>query len=167
MKKIPKIILSIIIVILILLGAVYYLLTPENRIYVKEENKIITYKDIIEGYFLKSCKLLRNPLGLKGNIVVSDDEFRNIIYTLMTKYNINEIKDTYIEIEEQDIKVSSPYEILGFLQSQYELILVPKVVDNTLNIKVTNLKLGKIKISNTILKQIMKSYEGQILMEIQ
>ncbi|RDY27983.1 hypothetical protein CHL78_006680 [Romboutsia weinsteinii] len=162
MKKLFKIIVPIIIVILILLGALYYLLIPTNKIYLERDNKIITYKDLIEGDFLKSCELLENPLGLKGNIEVSNKEFRNIIYTLMKKYNISELKDTYIEIEDKNIKVSSPYEVLGFIESQFELTLVPKVVNNRLNIKVTDSKLGKINISNNILKRIMKSYESKI-----
>lgn len=162
MKKLFKIIVPIIIVILILLWALYYLLIPTNKIYLERDNKIITYKDLIEGDFLKSCELLKNPLGLKGNIEVSNKEFRDIIYTLMKKYNISELKDTYIEIEDKNIKVSSPYEVLGFIESQFELTLVPKVVNNILNIKVTDSKLGKINISNNILKRIMKSYESKI-----
>lgn len=162
MKKLFKIIVPIIIVILILLWALYYLLIPTNKIYLERDNKIITYKDLIEGDFLKSCELLKNPLGLKGNIEVSNKEFRDIIYTLMKKYNISELKDTYIEIEDKNIKVSSPYEVLGFIESQFELTIVPKVVNNILNIKVTDSKLGKINISNNILKRIMKSYESKI-----
>ena len=70
--------------------------------------------------------MLKNPLRLQGKTSMSGEEFKNVIYTVMTEINIKELKNVYIDVNDDAIKVISPYKILGFIDSQYRDRFKPK-----------------------------------------
>ena len=162
MKKNSKIILWIIAVIVIIMGIVYYLLVPDETVNIDTKNKIITTEDLIRESSINSFKVLGKPLVIQGELAISSKEFKNIIYTLMDKYNIKELKHTYIQINKNKIKTIYPYKILGIINSQYEIDIVPSVENNNLNVKLTNLKVGKLKISDKLLNRILSTYKNKI-----
>ena len=166
MKKSIKIILSIIIILAIAIWLLYYLLIPNERTSQNSDNKIITTEELFQNSSINEFELVKNPLKLKGKISVSDNEFQNIIYTAMNKNNVEELKDANVNIHNNKIRITYPYKILGFIDSQLEVNLVPRVSENKLNILVTEAKLGKINISDKILKEGLKSYKDKIPFEV-
>ena len=158
MAKISKIIVSIIIVLGVMLFGIYYALIPSERIDVVE-GRIITSEELLTGSFIDSAEVLKDPLRLQGKISMSGEEFKNVVYTVMTEYNIKELKNVYINVNNNLIRVISPYKILGVIDSQIEADLNPSVVDNNLNVKLTHFKLGKIKVNDKIVRKKLKTYQ--------
>lgn len=167
MKKSTKILLSVIIVLIIIIGGVYYSLTPKEIASQNANNKIITAEELLKSSSIDKFELVKNPLRLKGKISISGDEFQNIIYTIMNKYNVEDFKYTNVDIDNNKIKVIYPYKALGFINSQLEVNLIPRVVENNLNIELTDAKLGKINISDEVLKEWLKRYKEEIPFELE
>lgn len=162
MKKSTKILLSIIIILIIIMGIGYYLLTPKEKVSKNSNNKIINIEELLQHSSVDKFELVKDPLRLKGRISISADEFQNIIYTIMDNYNARDLKYTNVDINDNKIKIISPYKALGFIDSQLEVNLIPSVVENKLNILLTDAKLGKINISDKILKERLNELKKQI-----
>lgn len=167
MKKGAKILISIIIILIIVTGGIYYSLIPKERITQSTNNKIITEQELLQDASIDEFQLVKNPLRLKGKISISNDEFQNIIYTFMNKYNLDDFKYANVDIDNKKIKIKYPYKVLGFIDSQLEVNLIPKVVDNKLNIVITEAKLGKINISDKVLKEGFKKYKEKMPFEVE
>ena len=161
MKKKSKIIISVIFVFGIIFFGVYYALIPSKRINL-EQGKLISSEELLRDSFIDSFEVLKNPIRLQGKIAISDEKFKNIVYTVMKKYDIEELENIYVDVNSNSIKVISPYKVLGFIDSQVQGNLYPSVVDNNLNIKVKDFKLGKIKINDKTVSEKLKSYEDKI-----
>ena len=166
MTKISKIIISIVIVLGVILFGIYYALIPSERIDIVE-GRLITSEELLTGSFIDRVEVLKNPIRLQGKTSMSGEEFKNVIYTVMTEYNIKELKNVYIDVNNNVIKVISPYKILGFIDSQIETDLNLSVVDNNLNIKLTHVKLGKIKINDKTVSKELLAYEREIPFVVQ
>lgn len=165
MKKKNKILISIVILIGLIIGVAYYLLIPREKIEVDTNTKLITAEDILKGSFIDYGEILKNPLRLKGKISITNEEFKNIIYTIMTKNNINEFKKVYIDLSENKIRAIIPYRILG-INTQIDVNLQPYAKDNELYFTLTNLKIGKLKVSDNILSNQLDKYKSKIPFEI-
>ncbi len=166
MRKISKIAISIVIILGVMLFGIYYALIPSERINIVE-GRLITSEELLRGSFIDRVEVLKNPLRLQGKISLSGEEFKNVVYTVMTEYNIKELKNVYIDVNDNAIKVISPYKILGFIDSQIETDLSPSVVDNNLNIKLTHFKLGKIKINDKTVSKELRAYQKEIPFVVQ
>lgn len=166
MRKISKIIISIVIVLGVMLFGIYYALIPSERIDIVE-GRLITSEELLTGSFINGAEVLKNPLRLQGKISMSGEEFKNVVYTVMTEYNIKDFKNVYIDVKNNAIKVISPYKILGFIDSQVETDINPSVVDNNLNIKLTHFKLGKIKINDKTVSKGLRAYQKEIPFVVQ
>ncbi|WP_042274137.1 hypothetical protein [Faecalimicrobium dakarense] len=162
MKKGSKILISIIIILIIITGGLYYSLIPNERVTQNTNNKIVTEQDLLKNASIDEFQLVKDPLRLKGEISISRDEFQNIIYTVMNKYNVEEFKNSNVDIKDSKVKIKYPYKVLGFIDSQLEVNLIPTVVENKLNILLTDAKLGKINISDKVLKEGLKKYQEKI-----
>lgn len=158
MTKISKIVISIIIILGVTLFGIYYALMPSEKIDIVE-GRLITSEELLTGSFIDHVEVLKNPLRLQGKISMSGEAFKNVVYTVMTEYNIEDFKNVYIDVNNNAIRVISPYKILGFIDSQIEADLNPSVVDNNLNIKLTHFKLGKIKINNKTVSKKLQAYQ--------
>ncbi|MGL6106904.1 hypothetical protein [Romboutsia sp.] len=161
MKKKNKILISIIILFGLIIGIGYYLLIPNQKIEANSDAKLITAEELLKGSFIDYGEILKNPLRLKGKISITDKEFKDIIYTIMTKYNIKEFEKNYANIEENKIRVITPYNILG-VDTQIEVNIEPRVENNDLYLTLTNFKVGKIKISNELLSSQLDKQKSKI-----
>lgn len=166
MKKGAKILISILVILIIITGGTYYLLIPKERVTQNTNNKIITEQDLLQNASIDEFQLVKNPLRLKGKVSISSDEFQNIIYTIMNEYNVEDFKHANVDINNSKVKIMYPYKVLGFIDSQLEVNLIPEVVENKLNIVLTDAKLGKINISDKILKEGLKKYREKIPFEV-
>lgn len=166
MKKGVKILLSILVILIIITGGIYYSLIPKERVTQNTNNKIITEQELLQNASIEGFQLVKNPLRLKGKVSISSDEFQNIIYTIMNEYNIENFKNANVDINNSKVKIMYPYKVLGFIDSQLEVNLIPEVVENKLNIVLTDAKLGKINISDKILKEGLKKYREKIPFEV-
>ena len=83
-----------------------------------------------------------------------------------TKYNIENLKYTDIAIKDNIIKVVGPYKALGFIDTTYQVDLTPKIINNNLTITLNNFKIGKIKISDSILKKGISEYKDKLPFEV-
>lgn len=166
MKKSVKILLSILVILIIITGGIYYSLIPKERVIQNTNNKIITEQDLLQNASIEGFQLVKNPLRLKGKVSISSDEFQNIIYSIMNEYNIENFKNANVDINNSKVKIMYPYKVLGFIDSQLEVNLIPEVVENKLNIVLTDAKLGKINISDKILKEGLKKYREKIPFEV-
>lgn len=161
MNKGMKIITSIIIIVLILLGGTYYALMPEKKVSV-EEGKIITIEQLIKESSIDNFEISKKPLGLQGKISITSQEFKDIVYSVMKTNNITELEDASIILENDKVKIVSPYKAFGIIDSQIEAYLTPNISDNNLNIEVSNLKLGKINLSDKTLINHLNSYKDKM-----
>lgn len=161
MKKNLKIIISIFVLLGIVLLGAYYALTPSESVNTSK-GKLITSEELLTGSFIDNVEILKNPLRAQGKISISKDDFKNVVYTAMTEYNIEELKNIDVNIFNNAIKVVSPYKVLGFIDSQISVNLNPTIVNHNLNIKLTDCKLGKIKIKDEKIGRLLKQYKDKI-----
>lgn len=163
MKNITKILAIIAIIILILVGAIYYFLTPSEKLDLSstnKENRVVTTEDLLKGASIDTFKVLNNPLRLEGKINVSDETVQNLVYTIMKKSDMENVEYSDIQVVKNRIKIVSPYKVLGFIDSQYELYLDLGVEKDNLVATLNDFKIGKIKVSNTIVKNVLKKYKS-------
>lgn len=163
MKNITKILAIIAIIILILVGAIYYFLTPSEKLDLSstnKENRVVTSEDLLRGASIDTFKVLNNPLRLEGKINVSDETVQNLVYTIMKKSDMENVEYSDIQVVKDRIKIVSPYKVLGFIDSQYELYLDLGVEKDNLVATLNDFKIGKIKVSNTIIKNVLKKYKS-------
>lgn len=163
MKNITKILAIIAIIILILVGAMYYFLTPSEKLDLSstnKENRVVTTEDLLKGASIDTFKVLNNPLRLEGKINVSDETVQNLVYTIMKKSDMENVEYSDIQVVKDRIKIVSPYKVLGFIDSQYELYLDLGVEKDNLVATLNDFKIGKIKVSNTIIKNVLKKYKS-------
>lgn len=163
MKNITKILAIIAIIILILVGAIYYFLTPSEKLDLSstnKENRVVTTEDLLKGASIDTFKVLNNPLRLEGKINVSDETVQNLVYTIMKKSDMENVEYSDIQVVKNRIKIISPYKVLGFIDSQYELYLDLGVEKDNLVATLNDFKIGKIKVSNTIIKNVLKKYKS-------
>ena len=154
-----KIAITILIIIVILIGGMYYTFTPDKKInFNNSDCNIITTEELLKGNFIESFNILTDPIRLDGVIAVSNDEFRDIIYTVMTNYNYNtgDLKYSNITLHNNYIKVIMPYKLLNIIDTQYEFNIYPTLVDNNLHLNLREFKIGKLKLSNKIVQSILK-----------
>lgn len=154
-----KIAITILIIIVILIGGMYYTFTPDKKInFNNSDCNIITTEELLKGNFIESFNILTDPIRLEGAIAVSNDEFRDIIYTVMTNYNYNtdDLKYSNITLHNNYIKVIMPYKLLNIIDTQYEFNIYPTLVDNNLHLNLREFKIGKLKLSNKIVQSILK-----------
>ncbi|MDK2585472.1 hypothetical protein QOZ83_06305 [Romboutsia sedimentorum] len=161
MKKSLKIIIGIFVLLGIVLLGAYYALTPSESVNTSK-GRIITSEELLIGSFIDNVEILKNPLRAQGKISISKDDFKNVVYTAMTEYNIEELKNIDVNIFNNVIKVVSPYKVLGFIDSQISVNLNPTIVNHNLNIKLTDCKLGKIKIKDEKIGGLLKQYKDKI-----
>lgn len=161
MNKISKIVISVIIVLILLVGSLYYFLIPKDKMEINANKKLVTIEDLVKGTYIDHFEVATDPVRLKGKLSLSDEEVRNIVYTLSHKYEINELESIYIKVINNKINVFFPYEIFGFIKTQCELEIVPSVVNDNLIIELRNLKLGKIKLSDKILANNINKYNNE------
>lgn len=161
MKKSLKIIISIFVLLGIILLGAYYALTPSESVNTSK-GRFITSEELLTGSFIDNVEILKNPLRAQGKISISKDDFKNVVYTAMTEYNIEELKNIDVSIFNNVIKVVSPYKVLGFIDSQISVNLNPTIVNHNLNIKLTDCKLGKIKIKDEKIGRLLKQYKDKI-----
>lgn len=163
MKNITKILAIIAIIILIFVGAIYYFLTPSEKLDLSstnKENRVVTSEDLLRGASIDTFKVLNNPLRLEGKINVSDETVQNLVYTIMKKSDMENVEYSDIQVVKNRIKIISPYKVLGFIDSQYELYLDLGVEKDNLVATLNDFKIGKIKVSNTIIKNVLKKYKS-------
>lgn len=163
MKNITKILAIIAIIILILVGAIYYFLTPSEKLDLSstnKENRVVTTEDLLKGASIDTFEVLNNPLRLEGKINVSDETVQNLVYTIMKKSDMENVEYSDIQVVKDRIKIVSPYKVLGFIDSQYELYLDLGVEKDNLVATLNDFKIGKIKVSNTIIKNVLKKYKS-------
>lgn len=165
MKKSLTILISILIILAIIGFGSYYALTPNKPIDTSLKGKVITRDEILKGSFIKSGNVYTNPLRVAGTIAIDEEEFKDIVYTIMTNKDITEFENIYIEIVEDKIKFISTYKIMG-IQTQLEVNAMPSIENGNLKFALTNAKVGKINISNKILSKTLYSFRKKIPFEI-
>ncbi|RDY22680.1 DUF2140 domain-containing protein [Romboutsia maritimum] len=166
MNKLTKVIITIFVILAIIIGVGYYLIKPEKNMNVSTNYKMVTTEELLRGSFIDNFELEKNPLRLKGQLSVSNEEFRDIIYTIMSKHNIDNLKYTDIKIKDDVIHAIGPYKVFGVIDSNYEVELIPKIKNNNLTITLTNFKIGKIKIKDSMLAKAMTSYKDKLPFEV-
>lgn len=167
MGKVAKILLSLLVIALVFIGIVVYILTPKERYEVSSQNnEIIDEEYLSKGSYINSMEIVKNPLRMVGKVSVSEDEFRNLIYTLMQKHGIKELENNFVEMKDGKIKVSGPYKVLGLINSQYELELRPTLKGENLIVSLENVKLGRFKISDKMLEKILSNYNKKVPFEV-
>lgn len=154
---IKKILITILVVIVILVGGAYYMLIPQKKVSINEDAKVITTEELLKGNFIESFEILKNPIRLEGSLAVSSNEFKDIIYTIMTKYNIEELRYSNIYLNDNFIKVIMPYKLLNFIDTQLEMKIYPTIIDNNLYLKLKDFKIGKIKVNDSIVESILET----------
>lgn len=143
------------------------MLIPSKKVILDTNNKIITIEDLLKENFIESFEILNNPIGLKGTLEISQDVFRDILYTIIMKYNIDEFKFTETTLHDNYIKIKVPNRVLNFIDTQYEVNIYPNVIDNNLQLKLKDLKIGKLKLPNSIVEYVLKSNINKLPFEIE
>lgn len=143
------------------------MLIPSKKVTLDTNNEIITIEDLLKGNFIESFEILNNPIRLKGTLGISQEEFRDILYTVMTKYNIEEFKHVETTLHDNYIKIKVPNRVLNFIDTQYEVHIYPSIIDNNLHLKLKDLKIGKLKVPNSIVESVLKSNMSKLPFEIE
>ena len=149
-----------------MISGIYFMLIPSEKL-ILDNNKVITIEDVLKENFIESFEILNNPIGLKGTLEISQEIFREILYTVAMKYNIDELKFTETTLHDKYIKIKVPNKVLNFIETQYEVNIYPKVIDNNLHLKLKDLKIGKLKLPNSIVEYILKSNINKLPFEIE
>ena len=155
-----------VVILVILLGGAYYILTPSEKVSINTDYNRITIEELLKGDFLYSFEILKNPIRLEGRLLLSESEFRDIVYTVINNYNVEELKYSNINLHENYIKIISPYKLLNLIDTQYEVHIYPTIVDNNLYLTLKDFKIGKLKISDSVVKSVLKSRADDLPFEI-
>ena len=161
-----NIIITMVVILLILIGGAYYILTPSEKVSINTDYNRITIEELLKGDFLYSFEILKNPIRLEGRLLLSESEFRDIVYTVINNYNVEELKYSNINLHENYIKIISPYKLLNLIDTQYEVHIYPTIVDNNLYLTLKDFKIGKLKISDSVVKSVLKSRADDLPFEI-
>lgn len=155
-----------VVILVILIGGAYYILTPSEKVSINTDYNRITIEELLKGDFLYSFEILKNPIRLEGRLLLSESEFRDIVYTVINNYNVEELKYSNINLHENYIKIISPYKLLNLIDTQYEVHIYPTIVDNNLYLTLKDFKIGKLKISDSVVKSVLKSRADDLPFEI-
>lgn len=166
MNKISKILIIILIILIIIIGLEYYLLTPNRGIISNNESKVLTIEDILKNSFIDKAQIKKNPARLYGKVSISDQELKDIIYTIANKNDIYELKKVYTFIDKNKILLVYPYKIFGFINTQLQISINPKIINNNLELILSDAKIGKINISDKIISNNIKLYKDKIPFDI-
>lgn len=166
MSKISKVLITTVVALIIAIGGGYYLLTTNENITANKTNKIITIEEILKGSFIEKVEINNNPLRLKGKISISEQEFKDIVYTIANKNNIEELEKSNIFIEDDKVVLDYPYKVLGLINTQLQVHINPKIINNNLELTLSNAKLGKINISEKIVANNIKLYNDKIPFDV-
>lgn len=161
-----NIIITMVVILVILIGGAYYILTPSEKVSINTDYNRITIEELLKGDFLYSFEILKNPIRLEGRLLLSESEFRDIVYTVINNYNVEELKYSNINLHENYIKIISPYKLLNLIDTQYEVHIYPTIVDNNLYLTLKDFKIGKLKISDSVVKSVLKSRADDLPFEI-
>lgn len=145
-----KFFIAILIILLIVLGGGYYLLTPNQKVTITTN---IDSEEILKNSHLQNVSIKLVPPKVQGDVVISQDSLEKGLPVVVKKLNPNEQLEFLAKIEDGSIKVYVPYKVLGFIDTQLELTMNPIVENNNVKLQVVNAKLGKIKISEEIVKK--------------
>lgn len=161
MKNKNKILVGIVVVIALLIGIGYYLITPEEKIDLNTNAELITTEELIKGSFIGYGEILTNPLRLKGEMSFTNQEFKNILYTIMMKNDLKEFSNVNIDINTDKIRVILPYNILG-IDTLIKINIEPSIENNNLHITLVDSKIGKIQISDKILGRLLENFKDKL-----
>ncbi len=103
------------------------MLIPAKKVTLDTNNKIITIEDLLEDDFIETFEILNNPIRLKGTFGISQEDFRDILYTVMTMYNIEEFKHVETTLHDNYIKIKFPIRVLNFIYNKNKFIKVFKL----------------------------------------
>ncbi|GEM_PF-2104885 len=154
MRKLIKGMSYILVTFLLLGGILIFLLSPSEKAKIDQSNiKTVTIEDIVKKSDIGSMEILRNPTRLKGEINVSNQDFKDIVYTVLTKSGVEELMHSEVQIVDDSIRVKAPYKIMGFLDTQVDFDLLPKIQDENLVFEINNIHVGKLPISNSLFRK--------------
>lgn len=155
MQRKYKVIMIVFVFIIIMVGTVYYFLTPDNSAYIESQNKKIENIGTLEEIYLKDFKIYSKGLKASIKLVVEENKLNSILNSMLDKSNSN-IESIYVNLGESDLSVYIPYKIIDLIDTQIEFKAMPKVDKNKFYITINNAKLGKININDNIVSKIIK-----------
>lgn len=152
MQRDYKVIMVVFIFIIILVGTIYYFLTPYNYVYIESQNE---KKGNREEIYLKDFEVYSKGLKASIDLVVKENKFNSILSSMLNKSNSN-IESIYVNFEENNLYVYISYKIINLIDTQIEFKAKPKVDKNEFDITINNAKLGKININDNTVSKIIK-----------
>ena len=162
MKKTYRYIIMTVILITILIGVMYYLLIPKNRIDMVYSVEDVTTEKIMKNFYIEEFKILPKGLKASADIVLSKDTVNNITNLIKNKIDNKNIQGIYSETKNEKIKIYVLYKLINLIDTQIELDAIPKIDHNNLIIRIDNVKIGKLKISNEIVEKIVNEKTKEI-----
>lgn len=159
MRKIYKIIIALIVVAVLLIVAIGYALKPadpivnEDRVSNIDESLdlIQVNKDILKTVRLEDRKL-------NASLEMNDDLFKKILKNTLVNANNQKLQEASINLDQDEILMKYPRK-LGPWDTQVDVRMKAEDKDGRLVLTVNDVKLGKIKVKNSI---FMKKFEKMI-----
>ena len=170
-KKIA-VIVSFIIIVLSIIGILYYKNTFNNKninnpekienqqIEHKEPNKeILNFLSSISGVQAKNIEIINDPVGFKGELYVPNNSILNGVDYFLKETKNNKMKDLNIEVGNGYIKAYVVYKVNNFIKTPIEVKVKPTLNENKdLVIYIDNVKFLDLKIADWIVNIALNSF---------
>lgn len=169
MKKIYKIIIGLIIVFIIALLAIGYALKPsspivnEDRVSNVDESLDLAQlnKEILKTVRLKDGKL-------NASMVMNDDLFKKLVKDTLVSANNQNFQESSFNLDNNEIAMKYPVK-MGPWNSQMDIKMGAEDKDGNLLLTVHDVKLGKIKVPDSVfikkMEEMTQDKEGAISTE--
>lgn len=161
MSRFLKGVSYIVLFLIVLCGLAIYLLTPSEKANIdssgNDTRETVSIKDIVKRSGVGDMEILRDPPRLEGTVKVGDQDLKNIVYTVFLNSGVDQLKNHEVSIVDDHVLVKLPYRLFDFFNTQIDFELEPEIKDQNLVFVINKIHVGKIPISESMVKKLVES----------
>lgn len=170
MKKRGLIVFLFIVAAIILAGL--YLVSSNEKLVKQDSTKYKSIDDFKTKKITEVHKSMLSKADKKAQLVIDEQELSDLAAVVIKDYEKSadavEISGYSAQIDSDGITIKLDSKILDLLPTQYVFKIKPSIVDNRINLVVSEFKVGKLPISpKLLLKQIQTSDKSNYYVDLQ
>ncbi|MGL5352387.1 MAG: hypothetical protein ACRDA5_03560 [Clostridium sp.] len=163
------IIISSIVILLIIIGAMYFNVKGKNISKVEKNevssgdenipNEVFDFISSIAGVRANNIEIINNPVGFKGELFAPIDSISNGVDYFLENTENEKMENLKIDIKEDLISIYVNYKVTKNIKTPIELIISPSLNENEdLVINIDEVKFLDIKIADFIVNIAVNSF---------
>lgn len=125
----------------------------------ENQNEILNFISSISGLQANNIEVIKEPLGIKGELFAPEATILNGINYFLEKTNNEKMKDVKVRIEDDYISLYVNYEVSNDIKTPIEVKLKPSLnSDEDLIITIEEVRCLELKISDWIVNLVLNSF---------